>query len=182
VTAGPVEVHLVPMRRRHLRQVIQIENEVEAAPWSLSLLLAELARPAGRFYVVARVRGRVAGYAGLLISLDEAHVTKIAVDPVWQRQQIGSRMMVNLTRAALALEARHMTLEVRVSNEPAIAMYRRFGFEVEGTRKGYYAESKEDAYVMWAHDIVSAAYAAKVAAIEAAIIGSTRDETPVGTK
>lgn len=182
MTADPLEVHLVPMRRRHLRQVIQIENEVEATPWSLPLLLGELALTANRYYLVARVQGRVAGYGGLLISLDEAHITKIAVHPAWQRRQIGSRMMVNLVRAASTAGARHLTLEVRVGNEAAIAMYRRFGFGVEGTRKGYYAESKEDAYVMWAHDIDTAAYAEKMAALEATISGSTRDETPAGAR
>lgn len=171
------DVHLVPMRRRHLRQVVRIESEVEARPWTLSLLLGELALPGGRYYVVARVGGRVAGYAGLMLALDEAHVTKIAVDPIWQRHQIGSRLMINLTRAALARHARHMTLEVRVSNAAAQSLYHRFGFEVEGVRKGYYAESNEDAYVMWVHDIDGSGHAERVAAVDASIVGDTIDET-----
>lgn len=175
-----LDVHLVAMRRRHLLQVSAIESRVEHPPWSMSLFLSELALKQQRYYVVARVDGRVAGYAGLMLSLDEAHVTKIAVAPPWQRHQIASRLMVNLTRAALARQARHMTLEVRVGNHPAQALYRRFGFSVEGVRKGYYAESKEDAYVMWAHDIESPAHAELVAAVEADIAGRTVDESRAG--
>lgn len=175
-----IDVHLVPMRRRHLRQVLAIEGLVEARPWTLSLFLGELALNAGRYYVVARVAGRVAGYAGLMLGYDEAHVTKIAVDAEWHRHQIGSRLMINVTRAALARQARHMTLEVRVSNDAAQALYRQFGFSVEGVRKGYYAESNEDAYVMWAHDIDSPDHAERVAAVEATIAGHTRDESLAG--
>ncbi|MBV9660768.1 MAG: ribosomal protein S18-alanine N-acetyltransferase, partial [Acidimicrobiales bacterium] len=106
-------------------------------------------------------------YAGLMISLDEGHVTTIAVDPAWQRHKIGSRLMLDLYRQAQARGARHMTLEVRVSNHPAQRMYRRFGFETEGVRKNYYAESQEDALVMWARDIDGPESATRLAEIEA---------------
>lgn len=177
--APPATVHLVPMRRRHLRSVLRIEGEVYPRPWSLSLFLGELNLRSSRYYVVARVDGVVVGYAGLMFSMDEAHVTTIAVDPAWQRHRIGSRLMVNLVRAALARGAAHMTLEVRVSNVAAQRMYERFGFQTEGVRKNYYAESKEDALIMWAHGIDTAAHAERVAAIEAGIGGITLDETEV---
>lgn len=172
-----VPVHLVPMRRRHLRSVLRIENQVYPHPWSLTLFLGELGLRNSRYYVVARVDGIVVGYAGLMFSLDEAHVTTIAVDPAWQQHRVGSRMMINLTRAALARGARHMTLEVRVSNAAAQHMYARFGFATEGVRKNYYAESREDALVMWVHDIDSAAHQQRVAGIEAGIRGATVDQT-----
>ena len=172
-----VAVHLVPMRRRHLRSVLRIESQVYPRPWSLSLFLGELGLRGSRYYVVARVGGVVVGYAGLMLSLDEAHVTTIAVDPAWQRAGIGSRLLLNLTRAALARGARHMTLEVRVSNTPAQEMYRRFGFETEGVRKNYYAESKEDALIMWVHAIDSPPYRERLDSIERGIAGETRDET-----
>ena len=174
---GAVAVHLVPMRRRHLRSVLRIEGQVYPRPWTLTLFLGELALRGSRHYVVARVDGTVVGYAGLMLSLDEGHVTNIAVDPAWQRHQIGSRLLLNLNRAALARGARHLTLEVRVSNTAAQAMYRQFGFETEGLRKNYYAETKEDALIMWVHHIDSPAHAARLAAIEAGIAGTTVDET-----
>lgn len=185
MTVGPVEsparpaveVHLVPMRRRHLRSVLRIEGQVYPRPWTLTLFLSELSLRSSRHYVVARVDGVVVGYAGLMISLDEGHVTTIAVDPAWQRHQIGSRLLLNLHQAALARGARHMTLEVRVSNTAAQSMYRRFGYETEGLRKNYYAETKEDALIMWAHDVDSPAHLARTAAIEDGIRGGTVDET-----
>ncbi|HET6792916.1 MAG TPA: ribosomal protein S18-alanine N-acetyltransferase [Acidimicrobiales bacterium] len=172
-----VAVHLVPMRRRHLRSVLRIESQVYPRPWSLSLFLGELGLRSSRYYIVARVDGVVVGYAGLMHSLDEAHVTTIAVDPAWQRHSIGSRLMLNLTRAAIARGARHMTLEVRVSNQAAQHMYRRFGFETEGLRKNYYAETNEDALIMWVHGIDSPDHGARLAGIEHGIAGETVDET-----
>ena len=174
---GAVAVQLVPMRRRHLRSVLRIEGQVYPRPWTLTLFLGELALRASRHYVVARVEGTVVGYAGLMLSLDEGHVTTIAVDPAWQRHQIGTRLMLNLNRAALARGARHLTLEVRVSNTAAQAMYQRFGFETEGLRKNYYAETKEDALIMWVHQIDSPAHTARLAAIEAGVGGTTLDDT-----
>lgn len=168
-----VTVHLVPMRRRHLRSVVRIENQVYPRPWSLTLFLGELALRAGRYYVVARVDGAVVGYAGLMLSLDEGHVTTIAVDPAWQRHRVGSRLLLDLHRAARARGARHMTLEVRVSNTAAQAMYERFGYRTEGVRKNYYAETKEDALIMWVHHIDSPGHSARLAAIEAGIGGVT---------
>lgn len=172
-----VAVHLVPMRRRHLRSVLRIESQVYPRPWSLSLFLGELGLRGSRYYIVARVDGVVVGYAGLMFSLDEAHVTTIAVDPAWQRHGIGARLLLNLTRASLERDCRHMTLEVRVSNQAAQQMYRRFGFDTEGVRKNYYAESKEDALIMWVHGIDSPDHAARLEAIEQSIAGETVDET-----
>ena len=170
-------VHLVPMRRRHLRSVLHIEGQVYRQPWTLTLFIGELALRSSRHYVVARVDGRVVGYAGLMVGVDEAHVTNVAVDPAWQRHQIATRLMLNLNSAALSRGALHMTLEVRASNTAAQALYRRFGFETEGVRKHYYAESREDALIMWAHHIDSAEHAARLRAIESGIAGATVDET-----
>jgi ribosomal-protein-alanine N-acetyltransferase len=177
--SGSLSVHLVPMRRRHLRSVLRIESRVYPRPWSLSLFLGELGLRGSRYYIVARVDGVVVGYAGLMFSLDEAHVTTIAVDPSRQREGIGSRLMMNLSRAAIARGARHMTLEVRVSNTAAQHMYARFGFQTEGRRKKYY-ESKEDALIMWVHDIEGPQHADRLATIDAGILGDTVDETRAG--
>ena len=159
-------VDLVPMRRRHLRAVLRIEAMVYPRPWSLSLFLGELALRATRSYVVARVDGQVVGYAGVMQSGEDAHVTTLAVDPAWQRRRVGTRLLAHLTRVAAERGASHLTLEVRVSNGPAQALYRRFGFRPEGVRRNYYVETNEDALVMWAHEIDSPAYAARLSALE----------------
>lgn len=123
---------------------------------------SELDMPETRCYLVARVDGAVAGYAGLMIVLDEAHITNIAVDPAWRRHGIAIRMLVTLARVAVERGAAHLTLEVRVGNQGAQELYRRFGFAPAGVRKNYYAESNEDALVMWAHDIAAPEYTARL--------------------
>jgi len=175
--AEQLEVHLVPLRRRHLRSVLRIEAQVYPRPWSLPLFMSELNLRTSRHYVAARIDGIVVGYAGLMYSGDEAHVTTLAVDPTWQRCQVGTRLLLNLARSSIEQGVQHMTLEVRVSNIAAQTMYHRFGFETAGVRKNYYAEINEDALVMWAYHVDAPAYAERLSAISAGIIGTTIDET-----
>lgn len=169
----PLAVHLTPMRRRHLRTVIRIETEVYPRPWTMNLFVSELSMRSSRSYYVAKVGPTVVGYSGLMLVGEDAHVTTIAVDPRWHRHQIGTRLLLNIARDARARNARHLTLEVRVSNEPAQRMYRAFGFRPAGIRKGYYVETNEDALVMWADDIDDPAYSERLARIEDAVVGTT---------
>lgn len=171
-----LHVQLVPMRRRHLRSVLRIESQVYPRPWSLSLFVSELALRATRLYYVARVDGVVVGYSGLMLAGEDAHLTTIAVDPTWQRRGIATRLMVNVARIAKEHGSRHLTLEVRVGNVAAQALYRRFGFHPAGIRKGYYVETNEDALVMWAEDVDSDEYAAHLARLEASVPGTTTIE------
>ncbi|HEX6422801.1 MAG TPA: ribosomal protein S18-alanine N-acetyltransferase, partial [Acidimicrobiales bacterium] len=124
-------------------------------------------------YVVARVGGEVVGYAGLFRAVDDGHVTTVAVDPAWQRHGIATRMLLALARGAIERECVNLTLEVRMSNSGAQALYQRFGFVPAGVRKGYYPETGEDALVMWANDVDQPAYAARLAAIERSVPGRT---------
>jgi [ribosomal protein S18]-alanine N-acetyltransferase len=169
----PLVVHIVPMRRRHVRSVLGIETQVYPRPWTMSLFLSELGLRATRTYFVAKVGRDVVGYAGLMVTVDEGHVTTIAVDPAWHRHHIGTRLLLAVTREALARELSALTLEVRVSNDAAQEMYRRFGFRAVGVRKGYYAETNEDAVVMWARHIDTPEHAALLDTIERGIDGAT---------
>jgi ribosomal-protein-alanine N-acetyltransferase len=161
------------MRRRHL---LKIEHQVYPRPWSLGLFMSELGQRDTRIYVVARVEGVVVGYAGLMLVAGDGHVTNIAVDPAWHRHKVGTRLLLALARAGVAAGVADLTLEVRVGNDGAQAMYRRFGFAPAGIRKGYYVETNEDALVMWAHDVDGPAYAERLSAIEAGVPGSTTVE------
>lgn len=172
------EVHVIGMRRRHLRGVLRIEQQVYPRPWSMSLFLSELALRSNRAYYVARVGRDVVGYAGLMMVAGDGHVTTVAVDPRWQRQQIATRLVVAIAREAIARGASALTLEVRLSNASAQGLYRRFGFRPVGVRKGYYAETNEDALVMWAHEVTDPAYARLLDAIEADVPGTTVIERP----
>ena len=171
-----IDVQLVPMRRRHLRSVMRIEVQVYPRPWSLSLFMSELALRSTRVYYVARVDGAVTGYAGLMMTVDDGHITTIAVDPAWHRHKIATRLLLALARQAIARGATSLTLEVRVGNKAAQELYRKFGFRPCGIRKNYYVETNEDALVMWADDVDSDEYARRLDKIEAAIPGTTTIE------
>jgi len=166
-------VSIGPMRRRHLRAVLRIENQVYPRPWTMGLYLGEINQKQGRCYLVAKVNGAVVGYGGMLLAVGDAHITTIAVDPRYQRHKIGSRLLLALARSAIDHEATNLTLEVRVGNKPAQELYRRFGFAPAGVRKGYYTETNEDAIVMWAHDIDLAVHRQRLDAVAAAVNGTT---------
>jgi [ribosomal protein S18]-alanine N-acetyltransferase len=168
-----VEVTLVPMRRRHLRGVVRIEAQVYPRPWSHSLFVSELALRSSRSYVVAKVGREVVGYAGLMMSLTDGHITTIAVDPAWHRRGVGTRLLLTLAYEAVERGALALTLEVRLSNKGAQEMYKRFGFTAVGVRKGYYADTGEDALIMWAYEVSDPAYRRLLAGIERGIRGST---------
>jgi ribosomal-protein-alanine N-acetyltransferase len=168
-----LEVRITAMRRRHLRGVLRIENDVYPRPWSLGLFMSELAIRTGRIYLVARVGPTVVGYAGMLFSGEDGHVTTIAVDPAWHRGKIGTRLLLHLLRHGTVKGAKNFTLEVRMSNEGAQALYRRFGFAPAGVRKGYYIETNEDAMIMWAHDVDQTAYQTRLDGIEQSVPGTT---------
>ncbi len=114
----------------------------------------EQMRDGYRNYVVAKVGGTLVGYAGLLFSGEDAHVTNIAVDPSRQRAHIGTRLLLHQAHYARDKGFKNLTLEVRVSNTAAQELYRRFGFAPAGVRRKYY-EDVEDAIVMWCHDVDS---------------------------
>jgi [ribosomal protein S18]-alanine N-acetyltransferase len=155
-------VQASPMRGRHLRQVLAIERLVYPRPWSRAVFLSELAQGDTRRYFVVtgptlswwRPRP-VLGYAGLMLNLDEAHVTTVAVHPHHHRQKIASRLLYVLLAEARALGAESATLEVRLGNRGAQRLYSGFGFAPVGTRPGYYAETGEDALIMWVHGLQS---------------------------
>lgn len=162
-------VHIVPMRRRHLRGVVAIEQVTNHRPWSLGLFLGELRMPTSRHYLVALEGHLVVGFCGLMVIGDEGHITNIAVHPDHRRRSIAARLMLATMGHAIAEGLSGVTLEVRSSNVAAQELYRRFGFAPGGIRRNYYADLGEDALIMWAHDVDSEAYRVRLEGIEAAL-------------
>lgn len=164
------DVAVVPMRRRHLRGVLGIEQLVYPKPWSPSLFASEMSQPDTRRYLVALgstgdsrlpwSRRHVLGYAGVMVAVGEAHITTVAVHPHQHRRKVASHLLVDLLREARIMGAEAATLEVRVNNRGAQRLYSGFGFAPVGVRPNYYAETREDALIMWAYDIHTEAYAA----------------------
>ncbi|HZS90684.1 MAG TPA: ribosomal protein S18-alanine N-acetyltransferase [Chloroflexota bacterium] len=100
----------------------------------------------------------IAGYAGLWLMVDEAHITTIGVRPRFRRRGYGELLLVTLIEAALDINARWLTLEVRVSNDLAQQLYRKYGFHDAGIRRRYYTDNHEDALIMWTDELHSAAF------------------------
>jgi [ribosomal protein S18]-alanine N-acetyltransferase len=92
--------------------------------------------------------GQLMGYGGMWHIADEAHISTIAIHPDWRGHRLGDLLIWCMVRRAIYQDARMVTLEVRVSNEVAQNLYRKYGFEIMGRRRGYYRDNGEDAYMM----------------------------------
>lgn len=114
-------------------------------PWPRQTFVDELTRPHGRL-IVAVDRDVVIGFANFWLVADEVHLLAIAVDPDRRRGGVGAALLAAVLAAGA--DARVITLEVRASNVPAIALYRAHGFVAVATRRGYYGGDDEDAVVM----------------------------------
>jgi [ribosomal protein S18]-alanine N-acetyltransferase len=131
-----------------LPQVIAIERRAFPTPWSLAMFVLELSKPSGICLAAVDDEGHLAGF--LVCSRYERvwHVMNVAVDPDRRREGIATALLNRLFERVAEPDARY-TLEVRRSNDGAIALYERFGFRVAGVRRRYYQDNGEDAYVMW---------------------------------
>jgi ribosomal-protein-alanine N-acetyltransferase len=146
-----MDITVIEMNEQHLEAVQAIEQSSFIAPWSSQLFNQEL-QLAVALSLIAAIRedGRekVAGYFCAWIVEDDCTVLRIACHPQHRRRGIGSMLLQQgLTRAG-ERGARRASLEVRPSNESALAFYRACGFTLAGVRKGYYPETGEDALVM----------------------------------
>jgi ribosomal-protein-alanine N-acetyltransferase len=161
---GADDLVVEPLRRRHLPAILPIEQAAYPLPWSVNVFNSEIemARRGERKYLVARRGAELVGYAGVMFAAGDAHVTNIAVAEQHQRSGIATRLLAELAWVALARHCEALTLEVRVSNTGAQALYRVFGFVPAGVRKRYY-ENTEDAIVMWCHDIGTPGYRERLA-------------------
>ncbi|NLJ80574.1 MAG: ribosomal protein S18-alanine N-acetyltransferase [Firmicutes bacterium] len=138
-----------PMTVRDIPQVQLVEGKCFKTPWSRNIFLGEVTRNDNAFYVVAVQQERVIGFAGIWVVVDEGHITNIAVDPSFQRQGIGQGLMQEIITYALSRGVSRLTLEVRLSNQAAQALYTKLGFAASGIRREYYQDDKEDALIMW---------------------------------
>ena len=135
------------MKAEHVPQVAQLEKTCFADPWSEMSVAAEL-QSIWSYWLVA-VRGdQVVGYIGSQSSIDESDVMNVAVHPDFRRQGIAEQLIENLIAELKNRGSHALTLEVRASNAPAIALYEKLGFQQVGLRKNYYRNPKEDALIL----------------------------------
>lgn len=143
------KIKIVPMAPEHLDSLATLERVCFSRPWSRQMLADELDNQCAAFLTALEPdTDRVIGYAGLLVAADEGYITNVAVEPSRRRQGVAAQLLQVFDSFARANKLAFLTLEVRPSNEAAIALYRSFGFEEVGRRRNYYDLPKEDALIL----------------------------------
>ena len=144
---------IMPLQLDHIDGVLQVDSLSFSIPWSRTSFEKEAVQNDLARYVVAVDRGKVVGYAGVWIIAGEGQITNIAVHPDFRGKGTACKMLEALIDICRSEGVSDMTLEVRKSNMAAINLYKKHGFIEEGIRKQFYADNKEDALIMWKHDI-----------------------------
>lgn len=137
------------MELKDIEDVLKIEHESFAAPWSRDAFINELTHNRFAVYIVIEEEEQVIGYCGVWVIVDEAHITNIAILPEHRGKKLGEALLTKVMEVTKQLGAEKMTLEVRVSNDVAKGLYRKLGFQDGAIRRGYYTDNQEDALVMW---------------------------------
>ncbi|MCL4499044.1 MAG: ribosomal protein S18-alanine N-acetyltransferase [Chloroflexi bacterium] len=153
-----MRVAICRMRRGDISGVQAIERQVFPCPWSRATFEREVESSDFHYLIVAKAGDRMVGYACFFHVLDEGHVTNIGVDPEFQSHGIGTQLMYAIVCYAAKKGIRRLMLEVRPTNAVAQRLYRKFGFFQTGVRRGYYTDTREDAYIFWTGDIRSDSY------------------------
>lgn len=146
------QIYITSFSKEDLDKILAIEELCFSTPWSRDSLEKELSNKFAK-YVVAKINNTVIGYGGMWLILDEAHITNIAIHPEFRGIGSGTKILQSLVDICTDNDIKSMTLEVRVSNIVAQKLYKKFNFEEEGIRKGYYNDNKEDALIMWKRDL-----------------------------
>jgi len=144
-------IKIVKACQEHIDDIVIIENLSFKIPWSRQSITEEIILNNGAIYICAALGSKTIGYAGMWHILDEGHITNIAVHPEYRSNGVGSALMEALLLTAKALDIKALTLEVKRSNQNAQSLYKKYDFKEEGFRKAYYADTNEDALIMWKH-------------------------------
>jgi ribosomal-protein-alanine N-acetyltransferase len=148
------KIKISPMKQSDVDAVLSIEAGAYGEHhWSRESFLNELSNDLAFYYSALDENGCLIGYSGCWQILEESHITTVAVAPEHLRKHIGEALLVRLLESCYENKIKYVTLEVRVSNTPAIKLYEKYGFKSLGTRKGYYQNNNEDALIMWTENI-----------------------------
>ena len=150
-----MNVELRRLDARDLELVEVIERESYPTPWSRSMFDAELRKPSALAVGAFTPEGELVGYAFVSRYVDAWHVMNVAVAGAYRRRGIASALLERVFEVTESDPRRGHTLEVRVSNAGAIALYEGLGFERRGIRRGYYTDNREDALIMWREPVTS---------------------------
>ena len=136
------------MTAEHISAVVEIEKECFSLPWSEKSFAESIVREDTIFLVCEEKDGAIMGYIGMYLSFDEASITNVAVASQFRKRGCGKQLVIAAKTAAKEAGAESIFLEVRVSNVPAISLYKKQGFENLGIRKKFYEHPVEDAIIM----------------------------------
>lgn len=135
------------MKASDVAAIAELEKLCFSDPWSADSIASELVNPLS-YWLVAEVDGQVAGYVGSQSVLDAADMMNIAVSPEYRRRGVAKALVNELIAYLSKNDVIALLLEVRVSNEPAITLYEKMGFQQVGRRPNYYRNPREDALIL----------------------------------
>ena len=135
-----------------IAQVAEIERQIFSIPWSEKAFRDSMESD-NTIYIVAKENDNVAGYAGMYLSFEEGNITNVAVNPLSRRKGSGEKIVRDILNRAYEKGVRDVFLEVRETNSVAIALYEKIGFKEEGIRKNFYDKPRENALIMWKHNL-----------------------------
>ena len=149
-----MNISIRKLQKEDIDQVIKIEEMAYGEHhWSRDSFINELDNNLSCYFAAVDEINRLLGYIGSWFIFDEVHITTVAVHKNFQRQNIAHRLFLKLLEEAYKRMVKYLTLEVRVSNLPAISLYTAWGFKDVGVRKGYYQDNNEDALIMFSENI-----------------------------
>lgn len=154
MTTEKINVNITLMQISHVDKIIELEAEAYGEHhWSRESFINEISNDLAHYWCAFDDNNNLLGYAGCWQIFEEAHITTIAVNPEYRRQKIGEALLKTIIDDCHKNMVKYITLEVRVSNTPAIRLYEKYGLKSLGTRKGYYQDNNEDALIMWTENI-----------------------------
>lgn len=147
-----MNINIIPMDLCHIDYVYKISEESFPISWSKESFISEIQNPLAH-YLIATSNDEVIGFVGVWIVVGEANITNIAVSSNFRGQGVANLLMTSALKLCKENDVTEMNLEVRASNITAQKLYEKFGFIKEGVRKKYYEDNKEDAILMFIHNL-----------------------------
>ncbi|MGB3692914.1 MAG: ribosomal protein S18-alanine N-acetyltransferase [Spirulinaceae cyanobacterium] len=162
------ELVLEPLKPEQLSLAVELDKLCLGGLWSLEGYQRELVSPNSQFLVISRnsataSQQNLIGLGCFWAILEEAHITLLAVHPDYQSQGLGQLLLINLLKQARFRNLERATLEVRETNQAALSIYQKFGFQIAGKRRGYYQKTNEDALILWLNHLQTEEFARKLA-------------------
>lgn len=150
-------IYIRRMEMSDIPEVVRIEGNSFSDPWSEHAFITEISNSSA-YYSVLCVDGKIAGFSGMWIIMDESHITTVAVSEEFRRHHLGERLLIDILEEARRQGAKRATLEVRQSNIAAQNLYKKYEFAPVAIRREYYTNNNENAIIMWVNDISSERY------------------------